>query len=113
MLRELERGYIILDENGIIQNIAMFTSPEDANCVARCVYGDAARAEEYRWLVGIGDVCRDGIYYVIGDDGAETPAEYIPTEQESISQLQAENQELKTANDELTIALADLIGGAE
>lgn len=119
MIRELARAYIMIDGTGIVQNIAMFANPEDANRVARCCYGDSAYAEEYRWLVQAGDVCRDGVYYVIGEDGSETPAEYIPSDEENISQLQVENEalkeetaELRTINDELTIAMADMIGGA-
>ena len=47
--------------------------------------------------------CHKGIFYTVDGD-MEEPAEYIPTDSEQISQLSNENAEL-------TIALADLIGG--
>lgn len=104
MKRELAKPYIIVDTDGTVQNIAMCDNYEEANQVARAVYGDAAFADEYKWLVQPGDKFRDGIFYTVSGD-IEEPAEYIPTEQEQISQL-------TVANDELTVAMADMIGGA-
>ena len=45
------------------------------------------------------------------EDGTETEAEYIPTEQDKINMLQAENAQLKTESNELTLAMAEMIGG--
>ncbi len=105
MKRELAKPYIMVDPDGVVQNIAMCDNYEEANRVARAVYGDSAVADEYKWLVGIGDRYRDGIFYKVDGD-VEEPAEYIPTEAEQIAQL-------AQTNDELTIAMADMIGGAE
>lgn len=119
MKRELSRPYIMLDGNGIVRNIAMFMNYEDANKITRAVYGDNAVAEEYKWLVSAGDKKKNGVYYMVGLDGLEEPAEYIPTEEEKINQLTSDNATLKhvtadlqSTNDDLTIALSDVIGGA-
>ena len=104
MKRELARPYIMVDPEGTVQNIAMCDNYEEANQVARAVYGDAAFADEYKWLVQPGDRFRDGLFYTVDEKGNEEKAGYIPTEEEQITQLKAENNEL-------TIAMADVIGG--
>ena len=45
------------------------------------------------------------------DDGTETEAEYIPTEQDKINALQKENAQLKADSNDLTLAMAEMIGG--
>ena len=45
------------------------------------------------------------------EDGTETEAEYIPTEQDKINELKAENMRLKAESNELTLAMAEMIGG--
>ena len=105
MKREFAKAFILVDnsEDGTVQNIAMFNDYEEANRAARAAYGDDAFAEEYKWLVQTGDRCHKGIFYTVDGD-VEEPAEYIPTDSEQIFLLSNENAEL-------TIALADLIGG--
>lgn len=105
MKRELAKAYILVDKisDGIVQNVAMFNDYEEANRAARAAYGDEAFAEEYKWLVQAGDRYRNGIFYTVAGD-VEEPAEYIPTDSEQISFLRQENAEL-------TLALADVIGG--
>ena len=107
MKREFAKPYIMVDNSpkGTIQNIAMFNDCEDANQITRAIYGDNAFAEEYKWLVQAGDIYKDGIFYTVDETGNEEPAEYIPTDSERISQLSQENADL-------TIVLADMIGGA-
>lgn len=106
MKRELAIPFILVDkkENGTVKQISMFDNYEEANRVARAVYGDTAFAEEYRWFVQAGDKYRDKIFYTIDGD-VEKPAEYIPADSEQINRLKQENADL-------TIALADIIGGA-
>ena len=91
MIREFAKPYIMLDANGKIYNIEMHTSYEDANQFARAVYGDGASADEYRYLVQIGDIKKDGVYYNIGENGELTEAEYIPSDEEKIGQLETSN----------------------
>lgn len=88
--------------DGIVQNVVVAYSYEDANRVARAVYGDDAIAVDcLQYPCEIGDKYIDGMFYKA--DGV-TPIEYIPTQEQQVKQLQQENAEL-------TIALADVIGG--
>ena len=47
----------------------------------------------------------------MNEDGTETEAEYIPTEQDKINALQKENAQLKAESNDLTLAMAEVIGG--
>lgn len=87
--------------DGVVQNICISNSYEEANQVARCVYGDNAYAVECNYVsCQTGDIYKDGEFY--SPEGEER-ARVMTLEQE-ISHLQAENAEL-------TLALADMIGG--
>lgn len=89
--------------DGVVQNVVVAYSYEDANRVARAVYGDDAFAVDcLQYPCEIGDKYIDGLFYKA--DGI-TPIEYIPTQEQQVKQLQRENAEL-------TLALADMIGGA-
>lgn len=52
-----------------------------------------------------GDSYRDGKFYIPNDDGTETEIPYTPTQEQQVAELQA-------LNNELTIAMADMLGGA-
>ena len=112
-MAEISYAYIQVDGDGAVQNIAMFENYEDANRISRAVYGDQAFAAEYRYAVRPGGVDRfhDGRFWRVEEDGTETEAEYIPTEQDKISALQAENAQLKAESNDLTLAMAEMIGG--
>ena len=112
-MAEISYAYIQVDGDGAVQNIAMFEDYEDANRITRAVYGDQAFAAEYRYAVRPGGVDRfhDGRFWTVAEDGTETEAEYIPTEQDKINALQAENAQLKAESNELTLAMAEMIGG--
>lgn len=112
-MAQISYSYIQVDGNGIVQNLAMFENYEDANRVTRIVYGDQAFAVEYHYAVRPGGIDRfhDGQFWVVSDDGTEIEAEYIPTEQDKINLLQKENERLKAESNELTLALAEIIGG--
>ena len=107
MIREFAKPYIMLDTNGKIYNIEMHTNYEDANQFARAVYGDGASADEYRYLVQIGDIKKDGVYYNIGENGELTEAEYIPSDEEKIGQLEKSNSELSDQLTEAQLALTE------
>lgn len=88
---------------GVVQNVVVAYSYEDANRVARAVYGDDAVAVDcLQYPCQIGDKYINGVFYKA--DGV-TPIQYLPTQEQQVAQLQAENAEL-------TVALADMIGGA-
>lgn len=87
----------------MVQSVCVAYSHEDANRVARAVYGDGALAVDcLQYPCQEGDKYINGIFYK--EDGM-TPIEYIPTQEQQVAQMQAENREL-------TVALADMIGGA-
>lgn len=113
-MAEVSYAYIQVDGNGFVQNIAMFENYEDANRITRIVYGDQAFAAEYHYAVRPGGTDRfhDGRFWTVSEDGTETEAEYIPTDQEKINMLQAENSQLKEESNELTLAMAEIIGGS-
>lgn len=89
--------------DGVVQNVVVAYSYEDANRVARAVYGnDAIAVDCLQYPCEIGDKYIDGMFYKA--DGI-TPIEYIPTQEQQVKLIQRENAEL-------TLALADMIGGA-
>lgn len=112
-MEEISYAYIQVDSDGAVQNIAMFENYEDANRITRAVYGDQAFAAEYRYAVRPGGVDRfhSGRFWHMNEDGTETEAEYIPTEQDKINALQKENAQLKAESNDLTLAMAEVIGG--
>ena len=75
---------------------------EEINRVTRCVYGDDAFAVDcLQYPCEIGDKYINGVFYKA--DGI-TPIDRLPTDKEEIQQLKADNAEL-------TVAMADIIGG--
>ena len=89
--------------DGVVQNVVVAYSYEDANRVARAVYGDDAIAVDcLQYPCEIGDKFIDGVFYK--SDGV-TLVKYIPTQEQQMAQRRQENAEL-------TIAMADMIGGA-
>ena len=90
MIRELSKPYIMTDGNGKIYNIEMHKNYEEANRFARSIYGENASADEYRYLVAIGDIKIDGKFYNVLDDNTTVEAEHIPSEEENITTLQSE-----------------------
>ena len=90
------------NHDGVVQNVVVAYSYEDANRVARAVYGnDAIAVDCLQYPCEIGDKYIDGMFYKA--DGI-TPIEYFPTQEQQVKLLQRENAEL-------TLALADMIGG--
>lgn len=88
--------------NGIVQNTCEGHGHNETNRVAKAVYGDDAFAVDCLYCpCQKGDTYADGTFYA--PDGTARP--WLPTPEQQIAQLQAENQEL-------TLALADMIGGA-
>lgn len=85
-----------------VRLVCVAHSYEDANKVARAVYGDTAFAVDcLQYPCEIGDKYIDGAFFK--PDGV-TRIEYIPTDTQQVTQ---HGQELK----EMAIVLADMIGG--
>ena len=88
--------------NETVQNVCVAYSYEDANRVARAVYGSSAFAVDcLQYPCENGDRCIAGRFYKA--DGV-TEIQSVPTQEQRVAQIETENAEL-------TIALADLIGG--
>ncbi len=107
MIREFARPYIMLDKDGQVYNIEMHTSYEEANQFARNVYGEGATADEYRYLVSVGDIKKDGKFYNVLEDGSEQEAAYIPSDEENIQSLKTENASLSDQLTEAQLALTE------
>ena len=95
----------MIDNTDVIQNVMVCDNYEEANRITKAVYGDDAIAVDCsQYPCQAGDLYREGIFYR-SRDGGETEIKYIPTEAQQIQALKAENKEL-------TLAMADVIGGA-
>ena len=85
-----------------IQNVVV-GHYEETNRVARCVYGDDAFAVDCtQYPCEIGDRYINGVFYK--SDGV-TQIDRLPTDRDEIQQLTEDNAQL-------TVAMADMIGGA-
>lgn len=95
--------------NREVKAVGVAYSYEDANQVARCVYGDDAFAVDCLYCpCQEGDTYENGTFYA--PDGTARP--WLPTQEQELAQLQAECELLRQENQEMTIVLADMIGGA-
>ena len=95
----------IFDET--VQNVMVCDNYELANYITRCTYGDTAFAVDcLQYPCGIGDKYHDSKFYKIDEEGKETEIAYVPTEEQQVSMLQYEK-------DQLVVAMADMLGGAE
>lgn len=92
-----------------VMAVGVAYSYEDANRVARCVYGDDAYAVDCLYCpCQEGDTYREGTFYT--PDGTARP--WLPTQEQQLAQLELENRQLRQESQELTLTLADMIGGA-
>lgn len=98
-----------LIHKGAVKGVCVSHSYEDANRVSRAVYGDNAYAVDCLYCpCQEGDTYADGTFYA--PDGTARP--WLPTQEQQLAQLQAESELLRQESQELTLALADMIGGA-
>ena len=97
--------YAMVDEKGMVQNVTVGDNYEEANRIARAVYGEKAIAVDcLQHACIIGDIYIEGRFYRETEDGIEE-VPYIPTQEQQVQRLTKENNEL-------TVVLADMIGGA-
>lgn len=91
---------------GEIKNIMVCDNYELANWISRATYGGTATAVDcLQYPCAIGDKYHDGQFWRTDPEtGEEKPIEYIPTQEQQVQQLAAENEEL-------TLVMADMIGG--
>lgn len=91
--------------DGVVQNIMVCENIDLANRISMAVHGEDGFAIEVSYIsCAIGDRYENGVFYHTSEDGTESPVIPTPTEKEEIAALKAENQQL-------TLALADMIGG--
>lgn len=99
--------------NGEVQNIIVCENYPTADYLAKCVYGDTAFAIgclQYRCQVG--DKYHDGQFWHVNEEsGKEQAVPYEPTEEQKVEMLQIQNKALEDSNNELTLAMAEMIGG--
>ena len=94
--------------DGIVRNVCVANNYEQANWTARCAYGDDAYAVDCLYCpCEEGDTYVDGTFYA--PDGTARP--WLPTQEQQLAQLQAESELLRQESQEMTLALADMIGG--
>lgn len=97
----VHQTYAII-HNETVKQVSLFNDYEEANRVARAVHGDTAIAVDcQQYPCQARDKYINNTFYKA--DGV-TPILYIPTQEQQVAQLQVEK-------DEITLALADMIGG--
>lgn len=91
---------------GQVKNIIVCDNYEMANYIVRATYGDNAFAVDcLQYPCGIGHLYHDGSFWKINDDtGEEVRILPLPTQEQEV-------QDLKFENEQLMLAMADVIGG--
>lgn len=91
---------------GEVKNVMVCENYPMADYLTKCTYGSEAFAVDcLQWPCRIGDRYHDGFFWRVDQDtGEESMIEYVPTQEQQVRVLQAEK-------DELTLAMAELIGG--
>lgn len=96
--------YAIISEE-TVENIMVCDNYEEANRIARCAFGNEAIAVDcLQYPCSPGDRYHNGKFWHMGEDGQETEITYVPTQEQQVAALQ-------TLNNELTLAMAEMIGG--
>lgn len=96
----------IFDET--VQNVIVCEEYEMANWLSRQSYGDTAFAVDcMQYPCSIGDKYHNGTFYRIVD-GEEVAIEYVPTQEQQVSSLEAENTALKQQVTDLQLAATEL-----
>ena len=92
---------------GEVKNITVCDNYELANYIAKATYGPEAFAVDcLQFPCKIGDKFHDKRFWRINEEtNEEIEIQYVPTQEQQVQQLSAENEELM-------IAMADMIGGA-
>lgn len=91
---------------GTVQNIVVGSNYPETDYITKCIYGnDAFAVNCMQFPCAIGDKYHDGLFWTVNPEtNEEIRIEYIPT-------LEQQVQNLKSENNELTIVMAEMIGG--
>lgn len=109
MKREYMYPYIMIDGDGIVQNVAMFENYEIANQITRISYGDSAVAVAYNYGVSMGDKLVDGVLYNVLEDGSMELAPYIPNDEDNINAIKATTEKQQESIDTITDDNAEML----
>lgn len=94
---------------GEVKNIMVCENYPMADHLAKCVYGSEAYAVDclqYRCMIG--DLYHDGAFWRVDEKtGEEVQVEYVPTQEQQVQQLTAENEGLATQLTDTQIALVE------
>ena len=92
---------------GEVKNVMVCENYPVADYLTKMVFGDTAYAVNIsQYPVGISDKYHDNLFWRINKEtGEEIIINPLPTQEQEVAQLKAENEEL-------TLALAEIIGGA-
>jgi len=92
---------------GEVKNVMVCENYPVADYLTKMVFGDTAYAVNIsQYSVGISDKYHDNLFWRINKEtGEEIIINPLPTQEQEVAQLKAENEEL-------TLALAEIIGGA-
>lgn len=94
---------------GKVENIFICDNYELANWLSRQAYGDGAVAVECsQYPCVIGDTYHDGQFWRVGEDGEETQVPYIPTPEQQVEALSAENIALQQQLTDTQLALCEV-----
>lgn len=104
-----KKDYAFICNNGKVDEVFAVTkcdNPSEAGSIAKAIKGPTAYAKECgNYNLYAPTVYRNGVFYNVNEEtGEETEAEYIPSTDAQIVTLQHDNEQL-------TIALAMLLGG--
>ncbi|MDD3251904.1 MAG: hypothetical protein PHV18_05020 [Lachnospiraceae bacterium] len=93
---------------GEVKNVNRFKNYPDADYITKCVFGLEAQAIDCVYIpVTEGDKYHDGCFWRVDlETGNEVRIDPIPNESQEIEKLKAENEEL-------ILALAEIMGGVE
>ena len=91
---------------GEVKNIMVCENYPMADYLTKCIYGNEAFAVDcLQYKCTVGDKYHDSCFWRVDPDtGEETQVEYVPTQEQQVAALQSENADL-------TLALAEMIGG--
>ncbi len=95
---------------GKVQNIIVCDNYEMANYLSRMSYGEDSFAVECsRYACALGDLYHDGAFWRKDPEtGEESEVRYIPTSEEQVAALEAENAALQQQVTDTQLALCEV-----
>lgn len=100
---------------GEVKNIFVCDNYPTADYLTKCTYGPEAFAvSALQYACGAGDKYHDGCFYRLDPDtGEEVQIPYIPTQEQQVKVLSAENAALQQQLTDTQLALVEIYEGME